>query len=174
MPTNSNVPNQRLIDLISEAGFSLSGLAKRVNEAGGREGLDLTYGKGSVGHWKNGHNPPDAVRRIVLTLLTAKLGRPVTAADAGWPPLVETPNPLVHTQAYRGLTDLQTVLPGFWSTDLAIEAATEAAALSTQLSSARLPDYLHQFGRRLHTTVGGRRSADLADDLPATRPARPT
>ncbi len=110
--------NQRLTDLIDEAGFSLAGLARRVNEAGAAEALNLGYGKGSVGHWKNGHNPPDAVRRIVLGLLAAKLGRRITAEDAGWPPSAETPNPLVHTQAYRGFADVPAVLPALWSADM--------------------------------------------------------
>ncbi|MEU1022157.1 hypothetical protein ABZ366_08670, partial [Streptomyces sp. NPDC005904] len=50
-------PNRQLAALISEAGFSHAGLARRVDQLGLEHGLDLRYDKTSVTRWLRGQQP---------------------------------------------------------------------------------------------------------------------
>jgi tetratricopeptide (TPR) repeat protein len=75
--------NRWLDELISESGCSHAGLARRVNQLGGEQGLDLRYDKTSVARWINGQQPRGVVPSLLAEALSRKLHRPVTVEDLG-------------------------------------------------------------------------------------------
>jgi hypothetical protein len=75
--------NLRLDDVITEAGVSYAGLARRVNQLGAAHGLDLRYDKTSVSRWVAGQQPRGVVPRLLAEALTDKLGRTVRVGDLG-------------------------------------------------------------------------------------------
>jgi hypothetical protein len=82
-PRTPREPNQRLADLIAEAGCSNAGLARRVNLAGEEQGLDLRYDKTSVARWLRGQQPRSTTPALIAEALGRKLGRPVTVEEIG-------------------------------------------------------------------------------------------
>ncbi|SEG96204.1 hypothetical protein SAMN05216223_1414 [Actinacidiphila yanglinensis] len=76
-------PNERLQALISEAGCSNIGLARRVNQDGAQRGLDLRYDKTSVSRWLRGQQPRGATPSIIARVLSRKLGREVSVEEVG-------------------------------------------------------------------------------------------
>src|ERR1700733_1284491 len=77
-------PNILLHALIDEAGMSHAGCASRVNQAGGRHGLVLLYDHASVRRWiRDATVPRGRVPELVCEVLSMRLGRTVTLADAG-------------------------------------------------------------------------------------------
>lgn len=147
-------PNPKLDSFIHAARFSRAGLAHRVNAAGEPLGLNLTYGKQATSKWVAGHVPDAPVRRIVLALLSSKLGRPVTASDVGWPATAEAPDVLT---TYLEVTDVCAVLPAIWSAAMidrrGVLAGSAAlplpAVLSDYLTARPDPSLSHRGGRRV-------------------------
>lgn len=76
-------PNERLQELMQEAGVSNAGLARRINLFGAEHGLDLRYDKTSVGRWIRGQQPRGQTPEIVAEALSRKLGRPVSVEEIG-------------------------------------------------------------------------------------------
>lgn len=76
-------PNRRLAALISEAGFSHAGLARRVDQLGLEHGLDLRYDKTSVTRWLRGQQPRGTTPALIAEVFTRRLGRRLTAQDLG-------------------------------------------------------------------------------------------
>src|SRR5512139_2380437 len=66
-------PNRRLAELITEAGCSNAGLARRVNLAGEAQGLDLRYDKTSVARWLRGQQPRGTAPALIAEALGRKL-----------------------------------------------------------------------------------------------------
>jgi hypothetical protein len=82
-------PNRLLQQLIAEAGFSHKGLARRLNDLGAARGTPgLKYDHSSVLRWIGGQRPRDPVPCLLTELFAMRLGRPVTAADLGMPPII--------------------------------------------------------------------------------------
>ncbi len=79
-------PNTRLRALISEAGWTQEALARAVKAVGAEAGVSLYYDRTTVGHWLAGALPRRAARLFVLEALARRLGRPVGAEEAGFPP----------------------------------------------------------------------------------------
>lgn len=80
-------PNTLLEQLIGEAGMSHDGFAARVNKAGALCGLTLLYDHASVRRWiRHGQIPRDRVPELICEVLSARLGRAVTPAGAGFGP----------------------------------------------------------------------------------------
>jgi len=77
------VPNRQLAALISEAGFSNAGLARRVDQLGLEHGLDLRYDKTSVTRWLRGQQPRGTTPALIAEVFTRRLGRRLTAQDLG-------------------------------------------------------------------------------------------
>ncbi|WP_245687483.1 regulator [Streptacidiphilus griseoplanus] len=75
--------NQRLAELIEEAGFSHAGLARRVDQLGLEHGLDLRYDKTSVTRWLRGQQPRGATPALIAEVFTRRLGRRLGAQDLG-------------------------------------------------------------------------------------------
>jgi hypothetical protein len=77
-------PNILLDALIDEAGMSHDGLAARVNQAGQRHGLTLLYDHASVRRWiRDATVPRGRAPELICEVLSARLGRAVSLADAG-------------------------------------------------------------------------------------------
>ncbi|WP_283134312.1 hypothetical protein [Rhizohabitans arisaemae] len=77
-------PNRVLRALISEAGFSHKGLARRLNELGADRGVPgLRYDHSSVIRWLAGQHPREPVPQLLAELFELCLGRSVTPADVG-------------------------------------------------------------------------------------------
>ncbi|MFB7917584.1 regulator [Streptomyces sp. NPDC056061] len=76
-------PNRRLASLITEAGFSHAGLARRVDQLGLEHGLDLRYDKTSVTRWLRGQQPRGTTPALIAEVFTRKLGRRLSAQDLG-------------------------------------------------------------------------------------------
>jgi hypothetical protein len=76
-------PNRQLAALITEAGFSNAGLARRVDQLGLEHGLDLRYDKTSVTRWLRGQQPRGTTPALIAEVFTRRLGRRLCAQDLG-------------------------------------------------------------------------------------------
>ena len=77
-------PNILLDALIDEAGMSHDGFAARVNHAGARRGLVLLYDHASIRRWiRDSTVPRGLVPELICEILSDRLSRPVSLADAG-------------------------------------------------------------------------------------------
>ncbi|NYI06987.1 regulator [Allostreptomyces psammosilenae] len=76
--------NRQLAALIEEAGFSHTGLARRVDQVGAEHGLDLRYDKTSVTRWLRGQQPRGAAPAIIAEVFSRRLGRRVSPQDLGF------------------------------------------------------------------------------------------
>lgn len=83
-------PNRALDNLLDQARWTRTQLAQQVNRLGPQAGLDLTYDRTAVAHWIAGVQPKPQVRALIVEALSARLGRPVTHAEAGLEPAPST------------------------------------------------------------------------------------
>ncbi|MFJ9360789.1 hypothetical protein [Streptomyces mirabilis] len=86
MATRNRTPNPALNRLLEQARWTRTQLAQQVNRLGPQAGLKLRYDRTAVAHWIAGTPPKPEVRPLILEALSARLGRPVTHAEAGLPP----------------------------------------------------------------------------------------
>ncbi|MET9734971.1 hypothetical protein ABZZ79_31315 [Streptomyces sp. NPDC006458] len=86
MATRNRTPNPDLDRLLEQARWTRTQLAQQVNRLGPQAGLHLTYDRTAVAHWIAGTPPKPEVRPLILEALSARLGRPVTHAEAGLQP----------------------------------------------------------------------------------------
>lgn len=76
--------NTALAALLREAGMSLAGLARRVNDLGVTRGLHLRYDYTAVYRWiKKGERPRRNVPELIALALSERLGRSVSVAQIG-------------------------------------------------------------------------------------------
>ncbi|WP_431042933.1 tetratricopeptide repeat protein [Streptomyces sp. P1-3] len=97
-------PNAGLVRLYRETRWTLRQFAHAVNRIGTERGTPLKYREPSVHQWLNGHVPREDVRPLILEALSRRLHRPVTHAEAGFPPLANQPN--TRPSTVEGLVDL--------------------------------------------------------------------
>ncbi|MER5889151.1 hypothetical protein ABT160_35450 [Streptomyces sp. NPDC001941] len=84
--------NNRLTHVLrQEARWSNADLARAVNALGRTQHLEVRYTRSSVAHWLAGTRPRPPAPGLLLQVLGARLGRPLSAADIG---LGEAPTPL--------------------------------------------------------------------------------
>ncbi|MFJ4771359.1 hypothetical protein ACIP88_19985 [Streptomyces uncialis] len=88
MATRKRTPNPNLARLLDQAGWTRTQLAQQVNRLGPQAGLELTYDRTAVAHWIAGTAPRPQVRALIVEAFSARLGRPVTHAEAGLCPAV--------------------------------------------------------------------------------------
>jgi hypothetical protein len=111
-------PNEKLGTMLSLAGISNAGLARRVNDLGSQRGLTLRYDKTSVARWvAKGMVPQGAAPHLIAAAIGSKLGRPVPLheiglADVNPAPEVGLAFPRDVSEAVKSATDL-------WRLDLA-------------------------------------------------------
>ncbi|MEU8484291.1 hypothetical protein [Streptomyces sp. NPDC048641] len=98
-------PNPALDNLLDQARWTRTQLAQQVNRLGPEAGLDLTYDRTAVAHWIAGAQPKPQVRALIVEALSARLGRPVTHAEAGLKPAPSLAE-VRHTDTVEELIDL--------------------------------------------------------------------
>lgn len=99
-------PNPALDSLLEQARWTRPQLAQQVNRLGPQAGLDLTYDRTAVAHWIAGVQPKPQVRVLILECLSARLGRPVTHAEAGLEPAAAVIGSPQSVDAVEELIDL--------------------------------------------------------------------
>ncbi|MEU6969964.1 hypothetical protein AB0A71_19910 [Kitasatospora aureofaciens] len=82
-PTDSPTPNTRLARLLDETGWSQQQLAAQIVRAAARHDRVLTCRRSTVSRWLAGSRPRPELAALLLETLADRLGRPVTAHDAG-------------------------------------------------------------------------------------------
>jgi hypothetical protein len=86
MAARKRPPNPALAGLLDQATWTRTQLAQQVNRLGPQAGLELTYDRTAVAHWIAGTPPKPEARQLIVEALSARLGRPVTHAEAGLTP----------------------------------------------------------------------------------------
>ncbi|WP_369185211.1 tetratricopeptide repeat protein [Streptomyces sp. Y1] len=77
--------NESLGRLLYETGWDHGQFTRAINAAGTRAGLSLHYENSSVSHWLNdGTVPRRRTQELILDVLSTRLRRPVTVAEAGF------------------------------------------------------------------------------------------
>jgi len=84
-------PNDRLADVMSEAGLSHKALARSVRELSARRGSPVGCDHTAVSRWLSGTRPREKTARLLVDVFGARLGRTVTLADIGLP-AADTPS----------------------------------------------------------------------------------
>ncbi|WP_327350819.1 tetratricopeptide repeat protein [Streptomyces sp. NBC_01304] len=97
-------PNDSLLSLIREAGWTYEALARRVNEGARQRALDTTYDRTAVAHWVRGSRPRRPVPDLLCELFTQRLGRLVEPVHLG---LADARPP-----ALEGAASLLAAIPG--------------------------------------------------------------
>ncbi|HEX5565487.1 MAG TPA: sporulation protein [Streptomyces sp.] len=110
-------PNEKLGAVLTLAGISNAGLARRVNDLGAQRGLTLRYDKTSVARWvSKGMVPQGVAPHLIAAAIGSKLGRPVPLheiglADADPAPEVGLSFPRDVGAAVRSATELYRLEP---------------------------------------------------------------
>ncbi|MFJ1753555.1 hypothetical protein [Kitasatospora sp. NPDC088134] len=81
--TSSRRPNHALRTLLAEAGWSAVDLAREVNRAGQEAGTALSFDRSTVAHWLSGTRPRGTTPQLIAEVLSRRLRRTVTPAEAG-------------------------------------------------------------------------------------------
>ena len=76
-------PNEQLAAVMSRAGCSHKGLARRVCQVGAEHGVELRYDHVAVGRWLDGTQPRGLAAHFLAMALSRKLGEPVEPRDIG-------------------------------------------------------------------------------------------
>jgi len=79
-----NQRNHRLLVLVAETRTTYEALARRINKAGEKYELELTYGRSAVAQWIAGHTPHPPVQQVIAHALSDKLNREIHPGDI-WP-----------------------------------------------------------------------------------------
>lgn len=150
-------PNHRLAALMSEAGASNKGLARRVRDVGLRHGVRVGTTHVSVQRWLDGSGIQAENAAFVAEALGAKLGRKVTPADCGFVNVTIAPAPNGTSYAATlaealgvldGLTQLrpEDELP---ATELLRDSEVNTAVLSWLVSRPEGLPATRSFARRI-------------------------
>ena len=124
---SQRTPNRRLASLISEAGFSNAGLARRVDQLGVEHGLDLRYDKTSVTRWLRGQQPRGTTPALIAEVFTRRLGRRLSAEDLGLDACAPVYAGLEYAASAREAVDIVSAL---WRKDTGNQAELRKIAFS--------------------------------------------
>lgn len=80
----ARTPNAKLAHLLDQTRCGQGEFARFVNRVGTESGFGLSYGQTAVAHWLTGTSPMARFQPVVLEALSRKLGRKITAFDAGF------------------------------------------------------------------------------------------
>lgn len=120
-------PNHRLAGLVEEAGFSHAGLARRVDQLGAEQGLDLRYDKTSVARWLRGQHPRGIVPILLAEVFTQRLSRKLSAEDLG---MAGCRPDYAGLEYAAGPTEAVEIVSGMWQADSAQRSALVDAAFT--------------------------------------------
>lgn len=138
-------PNTRLERLFHGTGWTLRQFAQAVNKLGTERGTPLAYTTQSAHAWLQGHVPRKAVRPLVLEALSRRVRRPVTCAQAGFPPPED--GDTRPSSTVEGLVDL-----GSQDMDPTRRSVVGASLFSVALTVPGWPDVV---GRMEAAQTGG-------------------
>ncbi|MFH8368158.1 tetratricopeptide repeat protein [Streptomyces sp. NPDC018031] len=82
----TRTPNEGLVRLYRETGWTLRQFVQAVNRLGTERGSPLRYREPSAHQWLGGTIPKEPVPVLIVEALSRRLGRPIAHADAGFPP----------------------------------------------------------------------------------------
>lgn len=127
-------PNEHLAGVLLDAGMSHKALARAVRDLSARRGRPVSCDHTSVSRWLAGTRPRPGTARLVVEVLAAKLGRPVTLADIGLPG-DNASDPSPGSTSEGALVDCVVALTRLWRCDLegvktVVASSPEAAAWS--------------------------------------------
>jgi hypothetical protein len=143
-------PNAALAGLFTETGWTNGQFVRAVQRVGAEAGIPASYDESAVPHWLKGTVPRKPVRPLILEALSRRLGRPVTAFEAGFsrsPDLSPEPADTV-----AGLVDL-----GSADMDPSRRSILGAGLFSAAPAIPGWPDMLDRFERLStdpHTRIG--------------------
>ncbi|NUS56341.1 MAG: regulator, partial [Streptomycetaceae bacterium] len=120
-------PNHRLASLVEEAGFSHAGLARRVDQLGAEQGLDLRYDKTSVARWLRGQHPRGIVPILLAEVFTQRLSRKLSAEDLG---MAGCRPDYAGLEYATGPAEAVDIVSGMWQADSAHRPALVEAAFT--------------------------------------------
>ncbi|MFE2870806.1 regulator [Embleya sp. NPDC059259] len=120
-------PNHRLAALVEEAGFSHAGLARRVDQLGAEQGIDLRYDKTSVARWLRGQHPRGIVPILLAEVFTQRLGRKLSAEDLG---MAGCRPDYAGLEYASGPPEAVEIVTGMWQADSAQRSALVEAAFT--------------------------------------------
>lgn len=120
-------PNHRLATLVEEAGFSHAGLARRVDQLGAEQGLDLRYDKTSVARWLRGQHPRGIVPILLAEVFTQRLSRKLSAEDLG---MAGCRPDYAGLEYAAGPAEAIEIVSGMWQADSAHRPALVEAAFT--------------------------------------------
>ncbi|MDI2132354.1 regulator [Yinghuangia seranimata] len=120
-------PNHRLASLVEEAGFSHAGLARRVDQLGADQGLDLRYDKTSVARWLRGQHPRGIVPILLAEVFTQRLSRKLSAEDLG---MAGCRPDYAGLEYANGPAEAVEIVSGMWQADSAHRPALVEAAFT--------------------------------------------
>ncbi|MFI0716723.1 tetratricopeptide repeat protein [Streptomyces inhibens] len=146
-------PNRGLERLFRETGWTLRQFAWEINRIGTERGTPLKYREPSVHQWLRGHIPKLAVRPLVVEALSRRLTRPITHAEAGFPPPAGEPN--AGPGAVDGLIDL-----GRHDMDPSRRSVIGASLFSVVLAVPNWPDVV---GRMESAQTGATRRIGMPE-----------
>ncbi|MFE4971274.1 tetratricopeptide repeat protein [Kitasatospora sp. NPDC056651] len=151
MAARERTPNGKLSALVAECRWASNGeFARAVDRAGTEAGYKLKYDESAVSHWLSGTRPMAKYRKVVLEALTRRLGRPVTAFEAGFADEPDVQPQSADTVA--GLIDL-----GVMDMDPSRRGVLGAGLYSVALTIPGRPDVIGRFERLKadpHTRIG--------------------
>jgi len=121
-------PNERLRVAMLEAGLSNKSLARAVRVAAAERGRRVSYDHTSVTRWFAGGIPRSDTVEALCDVLSARVGRRVTADDIGMtrPKAIDPALGLVYPDTVDGAIH---TLAELWSADLADDSALASAAV---------------------------------------------
>jgi hypothetical protein len=109
-------PNERLRELLAEAGVSRKGLARRVVDLGAARGVrGLAYDHSSVARWLAGQHPAAPVPELIAEVLTGLVQRRVTVTDLGMAASAAADSGL---RMAHGWSESVSVAVGLWRADV--------------------------------------------------------
>jgi tetratricopeptide (TPR) repeat protein len=167
--SNPRGPNEKLGSLLSLAGMSNAGLARRVNDLGTARGLTLRYDKTSVARWvTKGMVPQGAVPHLIASAIGGKLGRNIQLEEIGLGDTDPAPEiglafPREVPQAVRAATDL-------WQLDVSRRAAGSGNWWDSLAGTFSTSAYATPVSRWLITPVDSSVARDTAEPAPDLDP----
>ncbi|WP_037574000.1 hypothetical protein [Phaeacidiphilus oryzae] len=170
--SNPRGPNEKLGSLLSLAGMSNAGLARRVNDLGAARGLTLRYDKTSVARWvTKGMVPQGAVPHLIASAIGGKLGRNVQLEEIGLGDTDPAPEiglafPREVPEAVRAATDL-------WQLDVSRRASGSGNWWDTLAGTFSTSAYATSVSRWLITPVDSSVAREIAEPAPELHPSAP-
>ncbi len=140
MAARERTPNHKLAALYAETRWNLGEFARAVNRVGTETGRRLKYDESAVSHWLSGTRPMTKYRPVVLEALSRKLGRQITAFEAGFADQPDIEPEATDTVA--GLIDL-----GSMDMDPSRRGVLAGGLYSVALTIPGWPDVLSRFER---------------------------